>query len=231
MRWNRLAATAGIAYVLLAFVEFFGPSFPQAGDSATTLDTYFLGHHSWALTAVIVEGLGNAIWIAFLCGFAQLLRRRRSQAAASVTLVGGALNVAISLTGLASIAAIAFQIAGSGDPTVTKAFFTLAAMTLVLSNFMLALMAAAVASARIAGWFRYASALAAVVFALGGAAFARQGTMSPDGAVQFATYGLELVWTLAASILLLRSDTSVGTSEPSHPVGRAELATAASTTT
>lgn len=90
------------------------------------------------------------------------------------------------------------RIAGSGDPAATKAFFSLATMTLLPSNFMLALMAAAVAFAPVARSFRYASAFTATVFALGGAAVARRGALSPDGALQFATYSLELLWTLAA---------------------------------
>lgn len=207
MRWNRLAAAAGIAYVLLAFVEFFGPSFPQTNDSAGVLDAYFVAHRSWSLAAVVVQGLGNAIWIVFLCGLALLVRRAGSAAAASVTLVGGALNIAISLTGLASIAALSFRIAGSGEPGATMAFFELAAMTLVLSNFLLALMAAAVAAAPVPTWFRSASAITAIVYLAGGAALARHGAFSPDGALQFATYGLELLWTLAASILLLNART------------------------
>lgn len=224
MRWNRLAATAGIAYVLLAFVEFFGPSFPHTSDTATVLNTYFAIHRSWTLTAVIIEGIGNAVWIVFLCGLALLLRRVGSAAAASVALVGGALNVAISLAGLATIAALAFQIAGTGNPAMTKAFFELATMTLVLSNFMLALMTAAVATAPVARWFRWASGLTAIVFALGGTAFAHNGALSPDGAVQFATYALELLWTLAASIILLRADrTPVATSSAPQAV-RNELA-------
>jgi hypothetical protein len=211
--------------VLLAFIEFFGPSFPQTSATANVLDAYFTTHHTWSLTAVIIEGLGNAIWILFLCGFVQFLRRQGSREAASVALIGGALNVAISLTGLASIAALTCQIAGTGDPTVTKAFFTFAAMTLVLSNFMLALMAGAVASAHIARWFRYASAFTAIVFALGGAAFARQGAFSPDGAVQFATYALELLWTLSASIILFRAGrTAAASSAPL--VSKDETATA-----
>ena len=209
MRWNRVAAVAGISYVLLAFVEFFGPSFPHTSDTAGVLDAYFVDHRSWTLTTVVIQGAGNAVWIVFLCGVALLLRRTGSRATASVALVGGALNVAISLTGLASIAAIAFQIAGSGDPAVTKAFFSLAAMTLVLSNFMLALMAFAVAFGPVARWFSYASGMTAIVFALGGAAFARHGTLSPDGAVQFATYALELLWTLTACVVLLRTSPAV----------------------
>jgi hypothetical protein len=166
MHWNRLAASAGIAYVAL-------------------------------------------LWVAFLCGLVLLVRRAGSTAAATVALTGGALNVAISLTGLASIAAIAFRIAGSGAPAVTDAFFEFAAMTLVLSNFLLALMAAAVAASRMTRWFRWASGVTAVVFLAGGAAFARHGAFSPDGAVQFATYALELLWTLAAAIILLRAEAAV----------------------
>jgi hypothetical protein len=205
MRWNRLAAAAGLAYVLLAFVEFFGPSFPLTSDPARVLDSYFVAHRTWSLTAVAVQGIGNAVWLVFLCGLALLIRRAGSTAAGPVALVGGALNVAISLTGLASIAALAFRIAGTGDPNLTRAFFELAAMTLVLSNFMLALMAAAVACAPLTSWFRWATGVTAIVYLAGGAALARHGAFSPDGAVQFATYGLELLWTLVASVILFRA--------------------------
>jgi len=210
MRWNRLAAVAGIATVLLAFVELFGPTFPQTGDPARVLDTYFVAHRSWSLAAVALQGFGDAVWLVFLCGLGQLIRDAGSAAAATVTVVGGALNVAISLTGLATIAALAYGVAGSGDPTLTRALFVLAAMTLVLSNFLLALMAAAAAAAKLRRWFRWVSALTAVVFGVGGAALARHGAFSPDGAVQFTTYGLELLWTLAASVILLRATRSAG---------------------
>src|ERR1700680_2413799 len=89
MRWNRLPAAAGIAFVLLAFVEFFGPSFPQTGDPARVLDADFIAQRPCALGAGVVQGLGNALWIVFLCGLALLVRRAGSAAAAAVMLVGG----------------------------------------------------------------------------------------------------------------------------------------------
>lgn len=78
-------------------------------------------------------------------------------------------------------------------------------MTLVLSNVLLALMAIAVAAAQLPRWFRGAGGLTAIVYLAGSTALSRNGAFSPDGAVQFATYGLELAWTLAASIVLLRT--------------------------
>jgi hypothetical protein len=204
MRSYRLAAAAGIATVLLAFVEFLGPTFPQTGDTASAVDAYFTAHRSWLLATVVVQGLGNVLWLVFLCGLAQMIGDIGSAAAATVGLISGALNVAISLAGLAAVAALAYGVAGSGTPSISKTFFDFAAMTLVLSNSLLALMAAAVATVRTASWFRVTSGAAAVTFALGGAALARHGAFSPDGAVQFATYGLELLWTLAAAVVLLR---------------------------
>jgi hypothetical protein len=65
--------------------------------------------------------------------------------------------------------------------------------------------------------FRAFTGATAVVFLLGGAALARHGALSPDGAVQFATYALELLWTLAAGILLWRS------SSPHHHAASATL--------
>jgi hypothetical protein len=224
MRWNRPAGAAGITYVALAFVEFFGPEFPKTGASPALVDAHFVAHRSWYLAAVVVQGVGNAMWVAFLCGLVLLIHRAGSTAAASVALTGGALNVAISLTGLAAIAAIAFRIAGGGDPSLTMAFFEFAAMTLVLSNFLLALMAAAVAASAPVRWFRWASGVAAVVFAVGGAALARHGVLSPDGAIQFATYALELLWTLAAGVILLRAH-AVAQPTPSKLANRAEMST------
>src|SRR5581483_8759579 len=129
MRWNRLAAVAGIASVLVAFVEFFGPGFPRTGASDGELDAYFVDHRSWTLATVAIQGLSNSIWIVFLCGLALLLRSAGSIAAATVALTGGALNVAISLAGLAGIAALSFRVAGSGDPALTLGFFQFSVMT------------------------------------------------------------------------------------------------------
>jgi hypothetical protein len=223
MRWNRLAAVSGIGYVLLAFVEFFGPGFPKTSDAARVLDTYFVAHRSWTLATVVVQGIGNAVWIVFLCGLALLIRRAGSTAAASVALAGGALNVAISLTGLAGIAAVGFEVAGSGDPNLAKAFFEFATMTLVLSNVLLALMAAAVAFAPLSSWFRWASGITAIVYLAGGAALARHGAFSPDGAVQFATYGLELLWTLIASAILFRARPDAAVSAAREAASDAQL--------
>jgi hypothetical protein len=222
MRWNRLAAAAGIGYVLLAFVEFFGPSFPRTSDAAPLLDSYFVSHRAWTLAAVVVQGIGNSVWLVFLCGLALLIRRAGSTAASSVALVGGAMNVAISLTGLAGIAALAFRIAGSGDPNLTRAFFEFAAMTLVLSNVLLALMSAAEACAPLASWFRWASGISAIVYLAGGAALARHGAFSPDGALQFATHGLELLWTLIAAAILFRTHPEAAVESAHHAAPHAQ---------
>ena len=205
MSWNRTAGVAGIANVALAFVEFFGPGFPTIGASAATLDSYFADHRQWMLAAVVVQGLGNALWLVFLGGLSARVLRTGALGAGLTTLAGGLLNVAISLAGLAAIAGLAFGVAGDGDPHLVRGLFVYAGMTLVLSNFMLALMAGGVAAAPVEGWLRVLSGAGALVFLAGGCAFAREGAFSPDGSVQFATYGLELVWTLVVSILLLRS--------------------------
>jgi hypothetical protein len=209
MLTNRVAGAAGIGSFLFAFLELLGPGFPGTDDPARVIDSYFVDHRSWMLAAVGIQGLGNLIWTVFLCGFAGFVIRAGSSTGGLVGVVSGALNVAVSLTGLSCVAALAYGVAGTGDPQISKAVFTVAAMTLVISNFMLAGMAAGfAASSVLPRVFRAATGATAVVFLLGGAALARHGAMSPDGAVQFATYALELLWTLAAGILLWRSSTS-----------------------
>jgi hypothetical protein len=218
MLTNRVAAAAGIGSFMFAFLELLGPGFPGTGDPAPAIDSYFVDHRTWMLAAVAIQGLGNLIWTVFLCGFAGFVLKAGSPTAGLVGVVSGALNVAVSLTGLSCVAALAYGIAGTGDPQVSKAVFTMATMTLVISNFMLAGMAAGFAASPVLPrMFRAFTGATAVVFLLGGAALARHGALSPDGAVQFATYALELLWTLAAGILLWRS------SSPHHHAASATL--------
>jgi hypothetical protein len=211
MRSHRIAATAALICFLLAFVELLGPGFPTSNDSAASIDAYFVDHRLWMLTAVLVQGLGNVVWTLFVCLLGWTVARAGCAAAALVGVAGGVLNVAISLTGLSCIAALAYGIAGTGAPAVSKAFFSVASMTLVVSNFMLALMAAGfAASTMLPKAFRVATVLAGVIFLMGGAALSRHGAFSPDGAIQFLSYGVELLWTLAAGVLLWRGRPAPG---------------------
>jgi hypothetical protein len=209
MRTYRVAAAAGVGSFLLALLELLGPGFPGSGDPAGDIDSYFVDHRSWMLSAVALQGVQNLVWTVFLCGFAWFVITSGSPTGGLVGVVSGALNVAVSLSGLSCIAALAYGVAGTGDPQMSKALFTIASMTLVISNFMLAGMAAGfAASAVLPRAFRAATGAIAVVFLVGGAALARRGAFSPDGAVQFATYAAELLWTLAAGILLWRTSSS-----------------------
>lgn len=208
MKGNRIAAAAGVATVALAFVELVGPSFPGTGDSAATIDGFFHAHSTWALTAVVVETAGNAFWLVFLAGLVERLRAVGSRLSATAALLGGALNVAIALVGLAVLAAIASRGAGHGTPQTTRVLFELASMTLVVSNGFLALTAVAVAAARVTRVLTVASIVAAAIFAPGAAAYASRGAFAPDGGLQFATYFAELLWTLVASVVLWRAQTS-----------------------
>lgn len=229
MSWNRIAAAAGIATIVLAFLELAGPSFPGTGDSAASIDHFFAAHRSWALAAVVAETAGNALWVAFLCGVAELVRRTGSRLAATTALVAGGLNVATTLAGLAALGAIGSDVAGHGAPQTTRALFELASTTLVLSNGLLALTAIAVAAARVSRTLTVASVVAAAIFIPGAAAYAHNGPFAPDGAVQFATYFAELVWTLVAAGALWRAQGSrtyaVSSTSPSTGSAASELST------
>jgi hypothetical protein len=215
MRATRTAGLAGLATVALAGIEFFGPSFPATDDSPAVIERSFADHSTWTLFAAVVQGVSAGVLVVFLCGLALHLYRAGSLAAAAVSLAAGLLNVAISLTGLAAIATLGFSAADLASPTVDGALFTYASMTLVLSNAMLAVMAFGVASAALPAWLRWISAAVGLVFAVGSAAFAHQGAFSPDGGVQFATYALELLWTVLVSVVLLRAPRPAGGSSPS----------------
>jgi hypothetical protein len=224
MPLNRVAAAAGIGSVLISFVEFFGPSFPLTSDPAASVARHFVEHRTWTLETVAVQGVDAVLWVVFVSGLVVAIARSGAPSALGAAVVTGAgalLNTAISLTGLAAIAAAAYRVAITGPATEADGYFVFAAMTLVLSNFMLAVMAIGVACSRLSTWFRVASAASAVLYVTGGFALADSGAFSPDGALQFATYGVELAWTVAASVVLLRrprTSTAAVAVEPSPGV-------------
>ena len=129
MSWNRLAGIAGIGNVALAFVEFFGPGFPAIGARAATLDGYFVDHRHWMLAAVVVQGAGNALWLVFLGGLTARVLRTGALGAGLTTLGRWTAQRRRLARRSRAIAALAYGVAGGGDPHLVRAFFVYAGMT------------------------------------------------------------------------------------------------------
>jgi hypothetical protein len=211
MTWNRIAGAAGLVSVLIAFVEVGGPSFPLTSDSASAIADSFTNHHGWVLLAVAVQGFAATLYLVFACGLGVALYAAEARFEAVTAVVAAAVSTALSLTGLAIIAALGYGVAANADAQTTKGLFMTASLGLTLTNWLIALMMAATAaavlqSAALPRWYGLASLVTAIVLSIGALTFARDGFFAPDGDYTFFSYGVELLWTATTGVLLMRLD-------------------------
>ncbi len=111
------------------------------------------------------------------------------------------------LLGYGLIAVLALGTAERGDEAVVMALYDASAIAFVASNVGLALLTGATGlgllftGARIAG---IGSVLVAIVAAGASLTYAAEGAFSPHGDLGFTALILQLLWTVAAAIALLR---------------------------
>jgi hypothetical protein len=155
---------------------------------AATLEMLSLG-----LTAVLVAGL--CAWVA-----------QRSRVAATAAALGGAVVVTCQLAGYGAITTLAMGAAENAGTDVVTAIYDLSAILFLMSNVGLALLAAGVAVAAMPRHrvLAFLSAITAAAAATGALALQQDGFLSPHGDLGFLVLLLQLVWTSAAGVTLLR---------------------------
>ena len=208
--WERLWRTAGIQsaglFVLSSILYGYQP---QLGASANALAAFYGGGRARVLIASVLAGIGvlNLMW------FASAIRAKLADAgqdgwggaatAASAT-VGGLFFLLITMT-----AALAYSIAGSGNPTLTTGLNDLSWTGFVLTSFPRAMLIMAGTfgfwRARLISNTLFAVGVTAVVLVLlGGTTWASNGFWAPDGAYsRFISPFIGLAWIVAASGVLL----------------------------
>jgi hypothetical protein len=211
--WEQLWRTSGLQFVGLFVVAFviYG-SQPPVGASADALAAFYNGDRTRVLIATALSGLNllNLLW------FVTALRATLSDvgkdgwgaaATASSTAFG-----ALTLLQLTVGGALAYSIAGSGNPTLTSGLNDFSWAIVVLSAFPRAML---IMSGAFGLWRAglisnglFAMGVGAVVLGvLGGTTWLSGGFWAPDGAYsRFVSPLLLLLWVLVVSrVLLTRS--------------------------
>ena len=216
----RLGAACGILYVLLATLGWevlAGGGGPDTGASPEEIDAYYSslpapGVMDWVAMSLVVFGLlCFMVFVVYLCG---VLRRAEGEGGwlSTVALGGGLLTVAAQLGGFApGFAALLIRMHEKMDPPVAATLYYLNdgshSLVWITTTFLLAPVAIVVIRTRVLprwlGWF-------AAVLAFG-----------LPANVPLAVYGflppvfllLNLVWIIAASVVLIRK---VGAPRPSQ---------------
>jgi hypothetical protein len=208
---QRFTAIAGIISVLL-----FGATsalivdLPSISNTPQVWATYASTHRPQLLREVYLWGAGVSATLVFLTGLWSLLRRAMPEAtvAATLGLRGGFLTPAVVLAGFAPLLELGYR-GGALDPASAKSLADLTLLGVTLSSFPTVislgafsyLIARSGAVARWIGWFGLVVAAAHLIAA---GSFDQDGIFSPSVFPVFVTPPVYYLWTLVASIALLR---------------------------
>ena len=211
--WERLWRTAGIQSLACFIVAYIVHGHqPQVGASADALAAFYEGDRMRILIAAVFYGLAvlNLMW------FAGALRTTLAEAGqdgwGSAATASSAALGALFLLLVAVVAALAYSIAGSGNPMLTSGLNDFVWAGFVLTSFPRAML---IMSAAFGLWRAqqisnalFAGGVAAVVLVLlGGTTWLSGGLWATDGVYsRFVSPTIGLVWGIVVSgVLLTRS--------------------------
>ena len=210
--WEGLWRSAGIQFLGTFIIAYFVyGSQPHVGASPDALTAFYVGGRTRILISAVFGGLTilNLMW------FAAALRTTLadagvdgwgSAATASSAAVGGLFILLLSLS-----AALAYSIAGSGNPTLTSGLNDFIWALFVLSSFPRAMLVMSSAfglwRAQMISDSLFGAGVGVVVLGvLGGTTWTSHGFWAPDGAYsRFVWPILSLLWVVVVSRVLTRA--------------------------
>lgn len=206
--WERWVPASGLAFVALslaAWLLFIGA--PGVDGSAADTVAFVRDERSRLLAAAGLSGLALVPYLSFLGLIVSRLRGAGEHELAVLALCGGLLAAMLFVLIVAIPAALAFNIASTAEPRVTKAIYDLVWPLQVLIAFPSAALvgAASFASLRarlFPSGVCWAGLAAAVVVLVGGATWSRTGYWSPSHGYGYAALFVFLSWVVVTSALL-----------------------------
>jgi hypothetical protein len=213
-RWDRIAAIAGLLFVVLVVASFFTPSTPDSGSSAEQLATAITDDRAGHQLSLLLGFLADIAFLVFLAGVWSRFRRYEG--------TGGMMAGLFGLAGAAFAATIVVseglylayvQAAESADPSTLP---TIAALddwvgvgtVPVGVAMMIGATGSILSTHALPAWLGYLSGLNAVLLLLSlGAVFESGDESVLVGVGGFGGFLLFLIWALATSVVLLMRST------------------------
>jgi len=213
--WERLWRTSGLQFVGLFIIAslIYGYQ-PQVGAPADALRAFYDGERTRILIAVVFSGLNllNLLW--FTAALRTTLAEAGQEGWGAAATVASAAFGALFLLRITVSAALAYSIAGSGNPMLTSGLNDLSWALVVLTSFPQAMLI----MSGVFGLWRaglisnalFAAGVAAVVLGvLGGTTWRSAGIWTPDGAYsRFVMPAILLLWVVLVSRVLLARSTA-----------------------
>lgn len=208
--WERVWRVSGLGFLALIVIAYFiYGNQPHIGASADTLAEFFEGHRTRILIAAVLSGMAmlNLMW------FAAALRTVLADAGrdgwgaaatASSAVLGG-----MFLPLIATSAALAYSIAGSGDDAFTGQLNDLMWAAVVLTSFPRAMLVMSSAfglwrAGLISNALFTAGVAVVVLVVLGGTTWMSDGFWAPDGVYsRFISPIASIAWLIVVSRIVL----------------------------
>ena len=208
--WDRIAAIAGLAFVVLIVASFFTPDTPGSDVSAERIASEITADRSGHQMSLFLGFLADLAFFVFLAGLWNRLRRweGRGRLLSGLIAISGAVFLATILVSEGIYLAFV-KGAIEGDPGALPALAVLddwvGASSVVPGTAFFTAVAVAILSTRaLPVWLGWLSALTALSLFI--SVFGVFGSSDDEGVVAFAGFGgflLLLIWVLAASVVLL----------------------------
>jgi len=213
VRGRRLDAATGIVAVAIYMLAIALPGAPPAADdTADEIARFFTDKRDEILLGSFLAGLAGAFFIWWLGSLRYWLRRGEAGEGrlSAAAFLGGGVGLALTLSGAAIEAGLAFKVGGQGDQALVRALFDIRSAFYALAGFgFAALIAAASCSGarsgklpRTAYWS--GSVIAGVNAAAASGLFAETGAFSTGGVVSIAALVGALGWFVAVALLMIR---------------------------
>ena len=208
--WERIAATSGILFVVVLVASFFTPETPDADDPTAEIVETVADDRSGLLTGAYLGSLAALLFLIFTAGLWTSLRRREPEPGPSVlVLLGGLGSSLIVLIANAATVALVYAADEGREPEAVRALFELdeslfLGVAMTSAAFYGGVALSALATRSLPAWLAWLAAALAIAFPV-----ALLGIFSEDeeggvlGGIFFAAFLVNVVWILAASIVLL----------------------------
>ncbi|MGY1601852.1 DUF4386 family protein [Geodermatophilus sp. SYSU D00815] len=211
-RWDLIAGVAGLVFLVLVIASFFTPSTPTADEGADAIVRAVQEDrtgHQWSL---LLGFLSDVAFLFFLAGVWGRLRRAEGLGglfAGLFAIAAAAFVAVIAVSEGLYLALVQSSVDAEDEPSIVRTLVVLdnwvGGAALPAGVAMLLAVAAGVQSTlAFPRWLGWLAALAAVCLLVGFAAVFDDGVETGAlGVVGFVGFLLVLVWTVAASVLLV----------------------------
>jgi hypothetical protein len=211
-QWEQFGAATGIVFVVLLVISVIGtPMPPDLNEPSLKSAQWFKDHQDGIRTATFIGMIAGFFFLWFLGSLRTFLRDAEggSGRLASVTFAGGVATAALAAVGGTCLTVGALR--PTTSPFILQTLFDLNFYLLAVGGFTLAAYLAAgsvvILRSRVLpawlGWLGAAAAIAQLLTALAIFGSTTGATNPKDGLIPILGFIGFLVWTLAASILII----------------------------